>query len=199
MYEFDDLKQAGVDVEAGMEFTGKDEKYLSAIQRFYKSYEGNSAKIKQYFEEKDLMNYSITVHAIKSNAKMIGAKALSELALELELASKNSEVETVDAKTDNFLAEYKKLIDLLQKYGEMERVKAPGELDGEEARAVVEELLAALDDFDDDKAAELADKLRGYPFRITQKQLLKDAIDSIENFMYDEAADIIRILAKNIE
>ena len=45
----------------------------------------------------------------------------------------------------------------------------------------------------------LAEKLSGYPFRITQKEKLKTAMAYIEDFMYDEAADLIREIYSEIE
>ena len=57
----------------------------------------------------------------------------------------------------------------------------------------------ALDDFDDELSLELAKKLLGYPFRITQRDKLNEAIALIEDFMYDEAADIIRDIEPTIE
>lgn len=199
MFDFDDLKNAGIDVTTGIGFTGSNEKYFSAIQRFYAACDENASKLSGFVSDNDLKNYSITVHAVKSNAKMIGAQELSDLALQLEMASKEENGALVNELHGKFLERYSSLKELLRKYGEMERVKAPGELDAMQARQTAEDLLAALDDFDDDKAAELAEKLLGYPFRITQKQMLKEAIDAIDDFMYDEATELINMLMEYIE
>ena len=59
--------------------------------------------------------------------------------------------------------------------------------------------MEALDDFDDDLSAELVAKLGGYPFRITQRQKLKKAADLISDFMYDEAAELIKEIIPSIE
>ena len=47
--------------------------------------------------------------------------------------------------------------------------------------------------------SKLAAKLSGYPFRITQKTKLKEATDYISDFMYDEAAALIREILPAIE
>ena len=73
------------------------------------------------------------------------------------------------------------------------------EISGEEARQTADKLLAALDDFDDEEAKRLAKILSGYPFRMTQADKLKEAVSFIEDFMYDEAADIIRQIVSTIE
>ena len=41
--------------------------------------------------------------------------------------------------------------------------------------------------------------LSGYPFRMTQADKLREAVSLIEDFMYDEAADIIRQIVPTIE
>ena len=94
---------------------------------------------------------------------------------------------------------YKGVIEVLRPIGEMETVKVAGELTADEARKTADELLAALDDFDDDLSALLAGKLMGYPFRLTQKQKLREAAQYIGDFMYDEAAELIREIIPGIE
>ena len=42
-------------------------------------------------------------------------------------------------------------------------------------------------------------KLSGYPFRITQKEKLKEAIGFVDDFLYDEAAEIIKEIYETIE
>ena len=81
----------------------------------------------------------------------------------------------------------------------MERLKAEGELTGEEAKETAYKLLAALDDFSDDLAAELISKLAGYPFRITQMNKLQKTADLINDFMYDDAAELIKEIIPSIE
>ena len=68
-----------------------------------------------------------------------------------------------------------------------------------EAKETASKLLEALDDFDDDLSMELAEKLTGYPFRMTQKGKLKEAVGLIGEFMYDEAAELIKEIMPAIE
>ena len=50
-----------------------------------------------------------------------------------------------------------------------------------------------------ERLQKLAKVLSGYPFRLTQAEKLKEAAAFIEDFMYDEAAGIIRQIAPAIE
>ena len=66
------------------------------------------------------------------------------------------------------------------------------ELSADKAAKTAQELLDALDEYDDELSAKLASALTGYPFEAGQREMLDKAIAYIGDFMYDEAADIIR-------
>ena len=193
------LSETGLDTETGISYTGGQDKYISALQRFYKNYEKNRAKVCEYLQAKDYENYMITVHALKSNAKMIGARALSTLFETLETAARNNEIGLIEPQNEVALKEYDELIQKLAPIGSMGDVRAADEISAEVARETVDKLLEALDDFDDEEAKKLAKVLSGYPFRLTQAEKLKEAAAFIEDFMYDEAAGIIRQIAPAIE
>lgn len=193
------LDEKGISTANGMGYTGSEGKYLSALQRFFKGYENNRAAVTDLLESSDIENYCIKVHSLKSNSRMIGADALAAAFEELETASRNNDLALITSKTGTVLDMYKAVIETIRPIGEMEAVKVSGELSADEARDTADKLLAALDDFDDDLSAELAGKLMGYPFRITQKNILKEAIDNISDFMYDEAAEQVRSIIPAIE
>lgn len=193
------MKQAGLDTDTGIAYTGSAEKYISAVQRFFKNYEKNKIHVDEYLGAKDYESYMITVHALKSNAKMIGATSLSGGFETLEAAAKSNDTDIIEELSPRVMKDYAALIENLKPLGEMGDVRAADEISGDEARQTAEELLAALDDFDDDLAKKLAGKLSGYPFRMTQAERLKEAVSYIEDFMYDEAADIIRQIKTAIE
>ncbi len=193
------IRETGLDTETGISYTGGEDKYVSALMRFYKNYEKNRAKITEYLDAKDYESYMIIVHALKSNAKMIGAPELSSLFETLEMAARNREFEVIDAQNGTALQEYDALIQKLSPMGSLGDVRAADEISADIAKQTADKLLAALDDFDDEEAKKQAKVLSGYPFRLTQAEKLKDAVAFIEDFMYDEAAEIIRQIATAIE
>jgi HPt (histidine-containing phosphotransfer) domain-containing protein len=193
------LSEIGLDTQAGISFTGSPEKYISAIQRFFKSFEKNRDKTRSFFEAKDYENFTITVHALKSNSRMIGATELGKRFESLELAGKSGDAAFIEANTEGTLADYAALVEKLEPVGAAASVKPADELSADQARDVAAQLLDALDDFDDELAKSLTEKLSGYPFRITQAGMLKEAKDLITDFLYDEAADLIRQITQTIE
>ena len=193
------LEEHGISLEDGFAYTGGEKQYISVLQRYFRGYEANRRDVEDFLSEGDLDGYTIKVHALKSNSKMIGAAALSSAFEALEMAAKNGEVDFLTSSTQPTLEQYKELIELIRPIGEAEAVHAPGEISGEEAKKTADSLLAALDNFDDEKSGELVKKLSGYPFRPTQKGKLGEAVKYIENFLYDEAAGLIREIYTSIE
>ncbi|MBR5420311.1 MAG: Hpt domain-containing protein [Lachnospiraceae bacterium] len=193
------LNEKGLSVSEGIGYTGSEEKYLSALQRFFKGYEGNAKLIREALAAEDIENYSIRVHSLKSNSRMIGADALAEGFEKLEAASKDKDTEFIHGATEDVLKQYAEVCEWIRPIGEMERVKVSGEISAEEARETADKLLEALDEYDDGLSAELAARLMGYPFRLTQKQKLKEALDHIGDFMYEEAAELVKEILPAIE
>ena len=197
--DFSILEENGISVTEGISYTGGSEKYVSALQRYFRGYESNKKALEDFLSAGDMENYSIKVHSLKSNSRMIGASALGNAFGELELAAKEENTELVSSRTSSALDIYAGVIDAIRPFGEMEKVTASDEITAEEAKETAGKLLEALDDFDDDLSAELAAKLGGYPFRITQRQKLKEAAGLIGDFMYDEAAELIKEIIPAIE
>lgn len=197
--QFQWLRERGISVEDGLGYTGGESKYASALQRYFGGYEANRKAVGDLLSSGDIYGYAIKVHALKSNSRMIGANALADAFEALESAAKRGDSAFISESTPSALDQYAALIELLRPIGEAEPVHVPGELTAAEARETAERLLGALDDFDDELSAELASKLAGYPFRPTQKALLREAAGYIGDFMYDEAAERVRDILPAIE
>lgn len=198
-YDLNSLKEVGVDVDKGIEYTRSEDKYLSAIQRYYKSYSINRDKLEGFYENKDLNDYRIVAHSLKSNSRMIGLNDMADSFELLENAANNNDIDTINNNHLSVLDNYNKCINMLKPIGEMKLVKPEDEISSIEAKETATKLLEALDDFDDELSSELIHKLSGYPFRITQRKLLDKAIAYVEDFLYDDAAAIIKDLENTIE
>ena len=62
------------------------------------------------YRNKDLKNYEIRVHALKSTSKTIGAHELSEKAKTLEYAAKEGNTALLEAENDGMLKAYEELV-----------------------------------------------------------------------------------------
>ena len=193
------LAEAGIDTETGIAYTGNQEKFVSALQRYYRASEKNLENIQEFLRTEDLENYMITVHALKSNSKMIGALVLSSSFEALETAARVGDLGFLKEQTPSAVESYKALITALAPIGQAKQIIAAGEISGEEAGRVASQLLQALDDFEDELSAQLAEKLSGYPFRLSQKEKLEKAKEYIADFSYEEAEELVREIVETIE
>ena len=79
-----------LDVDLGMQYCGgSDDIYDTILGLFLDMFEEKSAELVKCYTDQNWENYTINIHSLKSNALNIGAKRLSDLCLELELAGKN--------------------------------------------------------------------------------------------------------------
>ena len=190
--------EAGIDREAGLGFTGSEDRYMSALKRYRDAYEKNRANIEKLYTDKDYENYMIAVHAMKSNSRMIGAAELAKLFEELEMAARNNEIAVIEEKTAAALSEYEKLYNKLDSVLAKKDESPSAEISADEAKDIASKLLDALDDFDDELSKELVIKLAGYSFNAEMKEKLKEAESYINDFMYDEAAELIKEISPTI-
>ena len=89
--------------EVGQHNCGSQEAYLDALQLFYDSLPETLSVIRGFYETGDWKNYTIKVHALKSSARIIGARLLSKLAERLEAAGDAGRLEEIHRDTKALL------------------------------------------------------------------------------------------------
>lgn len=193
------LSDIGLDTEEGIHYTGSEEKYIAAVFRYFSNYEKNRTAVEEHFAQGNMADYMIKVHALKSNSRMIGAGELADEFEKLELAAMEGDRDYCIAHTTGVIREYTTLVEKLSPIGEVGEEVLADEISGEEAKKLAEEAVAALDDFDEERALSACAKLSGYPFRIRQKNMLNRAVGYIRDFLYDEAAEAIKEIIPSIE
>lgn len=177
------LRRAGINIEQGVSYCG-DKEGLREIMRIYHS-EGSkrSSQLRQYFKEQDWKNYVITVHALKSNSKGIGAMELADLALNLEMAGKGNSIGYILENHEKLMENHEELLAALGKNafvypngnpadvpaGRQDSAQAPGQPgNGQDAARQEErcstgqpgEAAAGSGSTDDQKLTELLNRLR---------------------------------------
>ena len=106
------LAKLGVDAGEGMAYCADDsEFYEEMLEEYVREGDERSAELEKFFEERDWPNYAIRSHSVKNTSRMIGARALSERARELELAAKEGDADRVTAAHEAFLVDYAALIE----------------------------------------------------------------------------------------
>ena len=95
-----------LDTESGIQYCGSEEAYLDALTVFAESIVPGAREIAKYYETEDWQNFTTKVHALKSTARLIGAKELSERAKALEDAGNKGAIEIIRKNSDDLLQLY---------------------------------------------------------------------------------------------
>ena len=93
----------GIDPSEGIRNCGRPQQYIKFVRTFFETLECRIREIRDSYESGDIANYTIKVHSLKSTARIMGAKELSELARELEDAGNISDLDKIKSKTPKLL------------------------------------------------------------------------------------------------
>ena len=97
----------GIDYDAAVTNCGTEDTFIQALEIFYNSLDKKADEIEGFEREKDIKNYTIKVHALKSAARLVGALKLSEDAKYLEACGDKNDVAEIESKTPALLSLYR--------------------------------------------------------------------------------------------
>ena len=112
----DYLKENNIDYKNGIELFGSMDMYNSMLSDWYKGINDKWNKIISYKNNKDMTNYSIEVHSLKSDSKYFGFTRLAELSLNHELKSKDNDIDYVNSNFSELELEYKRILNIVDNY-----------------------------------------------------------------------------------
>ena len=110
------LKSKGIDVDKGLELLGDMEMYDETLEAFLTESETRLPKMKEFKESKDLNNYAILAHAMKSDSKYLGFTKLAELSYNHEIKGKENDLEYILGHYDSLMNEANRIINVVKKY-----------------------------------------------------------------------------------
>ncbi|MGM9540590.1 ATP-binding protein [Anaerovibrio sp.] len=147
-------------------------------------------------EKKDLKNYTIEVHALKSVAALIGQNELSTMAKAHEKAGKQGDYEYIIKNLDKLLAKYSAVLAFISDRFVDELMKHQNDSQLEEAsRQELEDTIGkmneALGDYDLDGFGSLLKKMSKFKVTEEQRQLLEQMKTAGNDFDYDALEKLI--------
>jgi len=85
-----------LDISAGIENSAEDKSfYIEVLQLYLEDAKDWYQQLDEFLKDGDMKNYAIIIHALKSNLRLAGANSVSETAYQLELHSKDGDLEYV--------------------------------------------------------------------------------------------------------
>ena len=135
------LKQHNVDLEKSLELFGDMETYNETIKEFQTGIPKKLSEIEKYYNAKDMENYAIYVHSLKSDCKYFGFMELADLAYEHELAAKANDFAKVEEKYETLMSKALEVKDIVNEYlGETE------ETNKEDEKLIDRDIIVVADD-----------------------------------------------------
>jgi HPt (histidine-containing phosphotransfer) domain-containing protein len=189
--EYDWLREIPeIDPDVAIENCGSFDGFISILTVFHKSARGNIEDISQNFANRDLPNYTIKVHGLKSAARIIGAAALSDAAKDLEAAGKAEDTEFIEAHNQALIKMYEALEEKLKKLDEHEAQKPV--LEGAELDEAFQTLAEIAGSMDYGMMEGLLDDLNGYRINDSDSDLIERIGYSLLKLDWDEIKALLK-------
>ena len=161
-----------LDEKAGLKNCGALEEYMSVLSVFCKTGKYKADEIEEYYKNKDIKNFTIKVHALKSSARIIGAAKLSELALNLENAGKEDNISFIDENINILLNMYINLYNRLEVlFVSDEKLQDIDPADLKDAYSAIKE---TAENMDYDMTEDVLKNLREYNLPIEDEKRIND-------------------------
>ena len=140
-----------IDVSIGVDASGGAELFRSVLHDYMETIDPYSARIEGFYNSRDMDNYRIQVHALKSTSRMAGATKVSELARDLERAADTGNQEYIQENTVELLRLYRELKDPLKNvFGVSDEPDDRPEIDPGMFKEGLTAMREAVDSFDYD-------------------------------------------------
>ena len=110
------LKAKRENKEIGIQNTSDVETYNEILLDFCNSFPHEMQKVNAYRQNNDINNYTVLVHAWKSNCRMVGFTSLGEMFYQHELAGKENNTTYINNNFDSLISECNKVYGLLLNY-----------------------------------------------------------------------------------
>ncbi|MDE5597359.1 MAG: Hpt domain-containing protein, partial [Lachnospiraceae bacterium] len=196
------LIDMGINAAHGLKYMGGSHSlYMKVLRDFREMLLEKEEQLKAMLNKEDVSGYAIIVHALKGNARNVGADELAEEAFELEKKSKAGRLEEVEVQSPIIFNMMRTLGENLDKYllsnthdEQEERVPEPKEklfLSEEEWKQKLRVLNQRLDDFDNDGITECIREIKQHELSEDRQKLMRMCEKAVNDFAYDVAMDIV--------
>ena len=110
------LKNNGIDVDLGLSFIGDETSYKELLLEFKNGFINQMNEIRTLYENKDIENYGVKVHALKSNCKTFGIMTFANMAYAHEMAAKNGDINFINQNITNLFVKANELYKVLNTF-----------------------------------------------------------------------------------
>ncbi len=190
----------GISIRQGLSYAGGNrDVYLDLMEMFLKGKEQQEQNLKGFLEAENMADYGIQAHALKGNARTLGADRLADIAFLHEKAGKGGQLAYAKEHWEELAEEWEKCRRSFDVFYHEYREDAPEKYaavsGGETVDVPAEELEAIrklLDEFQTPQATERLKSWLEKPLEPAMHEKLRDALLAIEEeFDEDKAIEIL--------
>ena len=196
----------GINTEDARKYTPDLQIYCGMLKTYLSSTPGIRERLKSYLEQQNLENYTITVHGLKSAARVIGANEVSALAAELEAASKTEETPgTLSARTEELLtlcengeAAIREFLGKTEPEGKQKQLskEEQKQLSLEEMKQFLDKLRAAAEEFDMDAFMQMGEQMQTMQVKEAYLRDWQELTACVENLSFSETIEKIEHMGR---
>lgn len=204
--EYDIYLQQGVSIKNGLKHSqGNMDTYIELVCMFIKD-KTKIGILREYLTEHNMKDYAIQVHALKGNARMLGADGLADIAYDHEMQSRAGRYDEVNAHWNELEQTWKSVLEtfeaVYEKYAPAHQeniqtyVSANDEaLEPEQGE--LDKMAELIDAFRTDEAVEQIREWLKSPLSPNMRRRLEDVLSAVgDEFDEDKAIALLEAGAK---
>lgn len=183
----------GVDVDEAVSHCGSAGLYKEILTAFVNVIDGCVDEAKALYNNGELKDAAIKIHAIKSQARTIGAYELGEFAEMLEMAAKDEDVKKLDDNVDALFDRCMELRDKIAPIKEEDKLDESSlpEMTKEHLSELFEKLNEYVQEYEIDSIEAVAEEFRKYHIPDADAKKVNELCHVIDNLDYDQIPEII--------
>ena len=179
----------GIDPQIGITNSGSEELFTELLGDIHDIIDEKCASIEKYLEEKDIHNFTIAVHSLKTTCRMIGAMELSNNFYTLEKLGNENNQDKILEYTPSVLADLRALKPYLAPYS-VQTLTPEKDFDKEKVTAILKNLSDSINGYDLTRAESCVAEIASYKFNNELTPLVKRLCDLVANLDYNDAAEL---------
>ena len=192
-----DIKE--LNTEAAVKLLGTEALFRTVLKEYFCAIDNKYKVISEHKAAERWRDYTVEVHSLKSTSRQIGADPLADMAMELEKAGNDGNIDLIMEKTDTMLEEYLKLKDILAPYfpecAAAETDKIPNM---EDILSLLEQMQVALDNFDTLQIDEAIENMSAYKFSGMNSNYFEELKQAAQDSDIEKCSSIIAEWGKDL-
>ena len=181
-----------INKQSGLSYCqGDEELYKKILTGFVKESDAKKENMKACLASGDLKNYRISVHSLKSTAKMVGADELSKMAETAEIAAKTEDADYINMHGEELILKYDETVKSISNMLDLKPADYADENHKNDAEAlskedfceILKKLKESLDTYEEVKALKIIEEVSDASYGGTPlENILYDIMHDIDNF-----------------